>query len=545
MKTNALHRCLALILCAALQATGGSAYAQKDDDANVSNDIKKIMDKPQYTGAIWGLRVIDLESGKELVNLNPRHHFFIASVRKNFSVGELMDKVGPDHRYNTPVYRQGKVNSHGVLDGDLIIVASGDLTMGGRTNPDGTVAYSFFDHNEADGLGNAILTKPDPLAGYKELARQVAASGITEVKGDVAIDDRLFEGYEFRDEFKMRPIFVNDDLVDVTINPEAQGDLASLQYRPVSEALTVENDVRMTASNTKAAIKPQLPTCIGDPDGCSVTLTGTLPVGYTPPLTGTYPLIRTYRIAQPADYARTVFIEALREANVKVKAQTVGPNPVKVLPAKDCYKASERVAELRGLPFSENGKLVMKVSYNLGADESLLLWGVAEGVDNMDAALALEKQNLSENFGIPPSEYTFLDGSGGSDTTATNEAVTHFLVEMSKRSYFARYHAAFPILGVDGSLGTVTDFEADKSLAPAKGHVFAKTGTYIAAGGPTGVQLKAQAFGGYLTSRSGKKLVYQLVVNSVSIANPEDPVLEIVGVFQDEGRISAMLWRDF
>ena len=355
MKPGAFRCCLTLIVSAALQGAGGTAYAQKDDGATVSKDIKKIMDEPEYKGATWGLRVIDLDNGHELVNLNPGHQFFIASVRKNFSVGELMDKVGPGHRYNTPVYRQGKVNPQGVLDGDLIIVASGDLTMGGRTNPDGTVAYTVFDHNEANELGNAVLSKPDPLAGYKALARQVAASGITEIKGDVVIDDRLFKPYEFREEFDMRPIFVNDDMVDLIINPEQQGDLASLHHRPVSEALRVKNEVEMTASNTKETIKPQLPTCIGEP-GCSVTLQGNLPVGFTPPLTGTYPLIRTYRITKPSDYARTVFIEALRAAGVTVKAPAVEPNPTKLLPGKDCYKAQARVAELEGLPVQRRCK---------------------------------------------------------------------------------------------------------------------------------------------------------------------------------------------
>ena len=544
MKPGAFHCCLTLIVSAALQGAGGIAYAQKDDGAAVSKDIRKIMDKPQYKGATWGLRVIDLDNGHELVNLNPGRQFFIASVRKTFSVGELMDKVGPGHRYNTPVYRQGQVNRQGVLDGDLIVVASGDLTMGGRTNPDGTVAYTVFDHNEANGLGNAVLSKPDPLAGYKALARQVAASGITEIKGDVVIDDRLFKPYAFREEFDMRPIFVNDDQVDLIINPEQQGDLPFLHHRPVSEALSVKNEVEMTASNSKATIKPQLPSCIGEP-GCSVTLQGNLPVGFTPPLTGTYPLIRTYRITKPSDYARTVFIEALRAAGVTVKAPAVEPNPTKLLPGKDCYQAQARVAELQGLPYSEDAKLVMKVSYNLGADTSLVLWGLTEGVDNMDSALAVEERNLSENFGIPQSEYTFLDGSGGDDTTATNEAVTHFLDEMSRRSVFPDYLASFPILGVDGSLGTVTDFEENATLAPAKGHVFAKTGTYLGAGGPTGVQLKAQAFGGYMTTKCGKKLAYQLVVNGVTIVDPDEPVSEVVKVFQDEGRISAILWRDF
>ena len=65
------------------------------------------------------------------------------------------DKIGPDHTYDTPVYRRGTLTPQGVLQGDLILVASGDITMGGRTNPDGTVAFGNFDDNEANTLGNA------------------------------------------------------------------------------------------------------------------------------------------------------------------------------------------------------------------------------------------------------------------------------------------------------------------------------------------------------------------------------------------------------
>ncbi len=57
------------------------------------------MEKLLYHGATWGMRVIDIESGRTLIDLNPDRHFFIASVRKVFTVGELMDKVGPWHRY--------------------------------------------------------------------------------------------------------------------------------------------------------------------------------------------------------------------------------------------------------------------------------------------------------------------------------------------------------------------------------------------------------------------------------------------------------------
>ena len=82
-------------------------------------------------------------------------------------------------RFTTPVYRQGTVDDKGVLTGDLILVPAGDLTLGGRLNDDGTIAFTDFDHNDANNLGTAILPPQDPLHGLDSLARQVRASGIT------------------------------------------------------------------------------------------------------------------------------------------------------------------------------------------------------------------------------------------------------------------------------------------------------------------------------------------------------------------------------
>ena len=191
--------------------------------------------------------------------------------------------------------------------------------MGGRTNPDGTIAVSDWDHNEADGLGNAILTKPNPLAGYAMLARAVRDAGIKRVTGNVVIDDRLFAPFFFRDQFYVRPIFVNDDVVDVSIVPGgATGSRANVTTRPISAALRVFNNLRIGAAKTKDSFKidPELPACIGKP-GCASTISGALPSDYIPPLTGRPTLVQTVRIVQPANYARTIFIEQLRAAAIR------------------------------------------------------------------------------------------------------------------------------------------------------------------------------------------------------------------------------------
>lgn len=526
------------ILLAALGLTLSAPPARGhcDSDTEIPKDIKAIFDKPLYKDGIWGLRVVDLSTGEALIDLRPDCSFFIGSVRKVFTVGELLNEVGPGHRYNTPVYRRGSVNREGVLVGDLILVASGDLTMGGRTNPDGRIAVSDFDHNEADALGNALLTKPDPLAGYKKLAGEVARAGISQITGNVIIDDRLFQPFFFREQFNIKPIFVNDDVVDVSINVGEVDKPALVVSRPISAALRVDNQLTTGDKDSKNtfALDPELPQCIGQPS-CRAKVIGQLPINFDPPLTNKFPYVQTFRIVEPSNYARTVFIEALEQAGVRVHAPDVAQNPEGLLPPKGSYKPDNKVAELQGLPYSDDAKLILKVSYNIGADTSLLLFGLTRGVDNMNDALQVEKGNLKAKFGISDSEYDFVDGSGGGDSKATMGAVTKILIELKERDTFPAFFNALPILGVDGSLGFVTNFESDPSLAGAKGQVRAKTGTFV-----EGTTLKGQAFGGYIASKSGKQLAYQLVINNIPISSLAD----VIQVFQDEGTISAILWRD-
>jgi D-alanyl-D-alanine carboxypeptidase len=124
----------------AVSATPIAAGAQATATTSAPADIQAIFDKPKYTAGVWGLRVLD--GSKVIIDMNPQRQFYIGSVRKIFSVGQLLNAVGPNHTYDTPVYRTGAIDGNGVVHGNLIVVASGDLTMGGRTNPDGTIAVS-------------------------------------------------------------------------------------------------------------------------------------------------------------------------------------------------------------------------------------------------------------------------------------------------------------------------------------------------------------------------------------------------------------------
>ncbi|MGE3521970.1 MAG: D-alanyl-D-alanine carboxypeptidase, partial [Candidatus Dadabacteria bacterium] len=289
------------------------------DDSNnntkpLPEAMLEVMNKPLYADATWSLKVVDLESGENIYDLNSDILAFTGSVRKTFSVGMALNELGADHRFRTPVYARGELSDDGVLTGDLILVADGDLTMGGRNTPEGTVAYTSFDHTEANSLGSAILTEPDPLQGIDELAAQVAASGITEVNGDVVVDDRLFDLFRVPNgNVLITPMIINDNLVDVTIIPTEPGQPAIVDWRPKSAAFDVEANVTTGPAGGELDLTftgGEVPGCIGAP-GCKGTVTGQIPADYKPALPGIPTLVRTFSIQDPSSYARILLIEAL------------------------------------------------------------------------------------------------------------------------------------------------------------------------------------------------------------------------------------------
>src|SRR5439155_15369657 len=169
------------------------APAQQGAERNLRQRIEAAINAPDYRQATWALLLIDSKTGEVLFDHNADRLILPASVTKLFTVAAALIALGADFVFETPVYRRGDIRG-GVLFGDLILVAQGDVTLGGRTDDQGRLAFKNNDHTYAGPVGTpAELTDTDPLAGLKNLARQIRKSGITHVKGEVLIDERLFE----------------------------------------------------------------------------------------------------------------------------------------------------------------------------------------------------------------------------------------------------------------------------------------------------------------------------------------------------------------
>jgi D-alanyl-D-alanine carboxypeptidase/D-alanyl-D-alanine-endopeptidase (penicillin-binding protein 4) len=234
---------------------------------------------------------------------------------------------------------------------------------------------------------------------------------------------------------------------------------------------------------------------------------------------------------------RTAFIEALARNGVVVNAPAVAENPTELLPARGGYTPGTRVASFVSPPYAQFARLILKVSLNLGANLSLSLFGLDRGERTIHGALAAEREALIDGFGLDGDQFDFpTNGSGTPDSRAAPRALVDLLVGMHETDVAEVYLDALPILGVDGSLATTG---AD---LPAKGHVFAKTGTTIAPGedGET-LELKAQNLAGYIETRSGRLVAYALMVNDAGAL--EDFEADISGVIADEARISSVIYE--
>src|SRR5713101_6593138 len=147
-------------LILALQAPPSRAQAQ----ASLSQRIQKVISRPEFAHANFGIEFYSVDTGKVVYALNADKLFVPASTTKILTEGALLATLGADYRFHTRVYRTGPIDKHGTLKGDLVLVASGDPNLSNRIQPDGTLAFVDEDHSYS---GPAL--PGDPLLVIKEL----------------------------------------------------------------------------------------------------------------------------------------------------------------------------------------------------------------------------------------------------------------------------------------------------------------------------------------------------------------------------------------
>jgi N-acyl-D-amino-acid deacylase len=491
---------------------------------NLDQRIQTIMGRTEFAHSSFGIEFYSLDQQKVLYQFNSDKLMVPGSTTKLLTEGTLLESLGGDYRFQTRVYRTGAIKN-GTLEGDIVLVASGDPNLSGRIQPDGTLGYENMDHSyggpDSKGLG-------DPLLVIRKLALQVAARGIKRVKGRVLVDVSLFpEGErELGTNVVVSPIVVNDNVIDVIAEPGGkEGAPVSLRVSPKTAYLQIINQATTGKADSKADLDYTDERV--NPDGTrSVTVSGRFPLGQAPEMV-------SYAVPEPSHFAATVLAEALKERGVEFAVPPRAGNvDFKALATQ--YKSENMLAEHVSPPLKEEVKITLKVSQNLHATMAPSLLGASVARKDKEvkqAGFDLEREFLRKaNLDLTAASQG--DGAGG-NAFFTPDFMVRYLVFMSAQKDFTDFHRGLPILGRDG---TLLKIQVD---SPAAGHVQAKTGTYYVEDALNKkIMVTGKGLAGYMQTAAGEHLAFAAYVNMVPVpADDPDAVQKTAG--QALGEIAA------
>ncbi|MGH2598957.1 MAG: D-alanyl-D-alanine carboxypeptidase, partial [Dehalococcoidia bacterium] len=199
------------------------------------------------------------------------------------------------------------------------------------------------------------------------------------------------------------------------------------------------------------------------------------------------------------------------------------------------YAAPDRVALLTSLPFSENIKLINKVSMNQQADTLIMLLAVKHGQRTFDAGMT-QMLPFIQKTGIDPDIISLSDGRGNEYTDLCSpRTIARLLTYMTSRPDFPAYYDSMPVWGEVGS-----EIDTVPPTSPLKGNAHAKSGTTVAEDRlHQSLLVMTRGNAGFLTSESGREIAFGTYVMYAPMKTIED----IFTVLADVGSVVEAIYE--
>ncbi len=439
----------------------------------IQTKIAQFLKMPGVRSARWGIQFMDPVSSKVLLEVNPDKTFLPASVLKVITTSTALEKLGPEFRYRTGVYTDGELDSDGTITRDLILVGRGDPNL-------------------MDPYGE-LLEKPALL----ELAEKLQEMGVKKIEGDVVGDDSYFDiqnygkGWSARDlrsayGAPINALSINNNVFWVHVNPTTKNQRVSVSVEPQTSYFRIRNSGITGSAKSKRSIYVR-----------QVPGTNTLMISGTLPSKSTHS--QYILLEKPSETATAMFEEELQRHGIKVKGE------IRTIHRGDTPDSTRQswnlLAEHRSLPLFRALQIINKHSQNVHAEMLLRTLGAEfRGNGDNEAGLEVVKEFLVES-GIDSEKIRLNDGCGLSrENLITPRFQTSLLQFLSTRPYFDLFFNTLAISGTDGTLRNRL------SATEVRGSIHAKTGTL------NGVT----ALSGYMTTKSGRNLVFSIFANNVN-----------------------------
>ncbi len=420
-----------------------------------------------------GIVVRDLRTGETLYQREAERLLIPASCTKLITTAAALQLLGADYRYRTQVWMRGRLETDGTLKGDLILRGGGDATL--------------------------------TLNDLKQLAQKVRAAGVQRVEGLLLYDDSWLDaerygfGWNIDDEpfgyqAQMSALCVERNAVRLYARPASQpGEPSQLRLDPPTDYVQVVNLTRTTERGSPARLSATRLHALN-----RLIVSGTIPLGSDEVLIG------RYSVESPSRFTAVLFRDALREAGVAV-SNRIAPL-LNADPSAQGRGDRALTAEHLSPPLREIVALINKPSDNLLAETVLKTIGREKrGRGATDAGLEAVRAFLRQ-AGLEMGAVNIVDGSGLSRINGISaENLVRLLTFMARSPNAEAFRASLPVYGVDGTLrNRLRD-------TPVQGNAFAKTGSLY----------RVSTIAGYLRTRSGRELVFAILMNNYTASSSD------------------------
>jgi D-alanyl-D-alanine carboxypeptidase/D-alanyl-D-alanine-endopeptidase (penicillin-binding protein 4) len=488
--------------------------------------IASLLADQTVSRAHWGIAVTALD-GTPIYGLDEGQLFRPASVAKLFTTTTAMALLGAASTVTTTLQTNGAVLSDGTLNGDVILIGTGDANLSGRHLPYETPAQAKAR------LGKSTKDAPNPLAPLDDFAAQLSAKGITRITGQVYGDDSIWphdlyaQGWEIEDipwgyGAPVSALSINDNQIEITVAsvgpglPLVTSSPASLFGMPV-----ISNEIRIVPADQPTSIDVDR----DDLNSDTLHFRGTLSAGKTD--------VEEVANLIPAEFAALALADVLKAhgiangggvgssasvpgassfaASARQPISNLTPERAPAAPnVGECMSRCITLASRVSAPLAEDVTIALKVSQNLHAELMLRRLGAIYGAAGTFLQGARVVRQYLLNAGLDGNDFIFYDGSGlSTKDLVTPRATAQLLAYAATQPWFPQWKPALPVGGVDGTLSN--RFTA----APLKGHVFAKTGTLG----------ESRALAGYLDAASGRTLIFSILVDNHTPGSNADRVV--------------------
>jgi D-alanyl-D-alanine carboxypeptidase/D-alanyl-D-alanine-endopeptidase (penicillin-binding protein 4) len=455
---------LAIGIAGCAKSPAALALPHLDPIQQLTQDIVSATASPGVGRAAWGIVVHSLDRDERIFELNPGTLLVPASVAKLVSLAGAADAVGWNFRFETTVRATGPVID-GTLSGDLLVVGSGDPTIGGRA-------------------GQALSVLVDALE----------AQGVRHIDGRIIGDDDAGEeprpqlawawddlGYTSGSLFGA--LNLEENRMTVTVNPAlASGDRPTLSVDPSDSSRPLRNRTTTGAADSSFLVWPeQRP---GEP---FLTIAGSAPAG-------ALPAQLSVSVGNPTFWFASKLRHALLGRGIEITGEAFDVDDVAERPE---WATSTVLYTHRSPTLAEITQPLLKDSVNLYGEAVLKLNADRGVLPTNDAALKGLRARLT-TWGIPSDAWQIIDGSGLSRRNAiAPEMLLAVLQKMYDPAWTSPWMTGLPVAGRDGTL-------AERMQdTPAENNLRAKTGTMS----------NIQSLAGYVRTLDGEALAFALIAD--------------------------------